>query len=146
MRNIFKRIGAIFLALTLCFGTSLTAFAAEDVPTVTEESDFSTFSNPNILNSNVSKSFQTQGEVSVQLDSATWNLAFYAAVAYNSGSTYYVRILAPNGETFTGTVPGDGSLHYIDTILYAPAGNYKFSFSRITGNPVTLTAIGALCK
>lgn len=146
MNKFFKRIGAILLALTLCFGTTLTAFAAEDVPTVTEESEFSTFSNPNIISSNVSNSFQTQGTVDVQLDSATWNLTFYVAVAYNSGSTYAIRIVAPNGDTFTGTVPGDGSLHYIDSIFYAPAGTYKFSITRRTGNPTVLTAVGALCK
>lgn len=149
MNKFFKRIGAILVALTLCLGASTTAFAAEsenvEVESTAEDSA-TIVPLLNIVESNVSPQFQTQGKLTVTLYSAIWYADFYVAVSTNSGSDYAVKITAPDGQVVSGTTLGNNELHHIGRLTYAPAGTYTFTITRKTGSLATVTAVGAICN
>lgn len=146
MNKYFLRIWSILLALALCLSGSLTTFAAEEEHETKLSESYAPASTPTILNSGVSNAFQTQEIFYVTLNNSTFNASFYVAVRTNSSANYSVKIVAPNGQTLTGTAMGDANLHYIGYLAYAPAGEYKFSISRKTGTATTVTALGAICK
>lgn len=145
MNKFFKRIGAILVALTLCLGASTTAFAAEsenvEVESTAEEGIMPASS---IVNSWVSKSFQTQEIYTFDLTTTYWYADFYVAVRTNNGANYSVSITAPNGDKISETVLGDAGVHFVGRFTYAPAGTYTVNISRRTGSAITVTALTVL--
>lgn len=140
MNKIFKRIGAILLALTLCFGTTLTAFAAEEVPAVKDTVI--------LEDTNVARS------TSVELSSVTFypdyadncylstsrNANFIIAVSGNPNGLYRLTITYQDGtQIYSGTRAGNGSSPSVN--LYAKAGTYTFSFQWVGGVATSATAV-----
>lgn len=150
MSKIFKRIGAILVALTLCLGTSATAFAAESEPVVsqTEVADTSATSEDegimpcsNYIGSNriVSSDVGTFS-IPISLSTAIWNTTFRVIIDGDSSVLYNVTITEPNGTRHSMEAWGNGTPYPI-TLFYTSAGTYMFSFNRVSSGSSTVLAI-----
>lgn len=122
MNKFFKRIGAILLALTLCFSTSLTAFAAA------EESN-------SLLEAQSASSYSFD-PIYITLDTSR-TVTFVTGVTGDGSENalYYLTItrLDDGYCIFAGTRAGNTPA---DTItMYAQAGTYKFSYIYQAGTP-----------
>lgn len=142
MNKIFKRIGAILLALTLCFGTTLTAFAAEEVPAVSESiesDDIVPYSSTLEIES---KAFSGDGDLYFDLSSGNFGATFSVKVECSSTVGYDVVMVDPNGNTYSLTVTSGSGFQPIANYGYAPAGRYTFYFYHAFGsyNTATCTA------
>ncbi len=130
--RILKRIGAILLALTLCFGTSLTSFAAEVATEVANENSTEYDVVPMSLYSGSTR-FTSTGSFGIRLASNVRNAAFVTFVLGNSNGSYRVDVSGPNGFSDTITVNGDGIHSSFRPISNALAGVYTFRFYQIYG-------------
>lgn len=134
MNKIFKRIGAILLALTLCFGTTLTAFAAEE-----GVEQYSTVSE----RSGSSGSFTDTTTLYVVVDAAKNNATVSAAVEGNPYGSYQVTIKDPSGNVIRTTeIFGSG---VAATFNYSvTSGTYTFTFICLSYNCPRVTASGLI--
>lgn len=144
--SIFKRIGTILLALTLCFCSSISAFAAEPnatTETIVEESVENDDSGVSLASDYIGGntyhgSDSSTMTVTVYLSKAMWNTTFEFAVSGNSNGLYDVVMTTPSGSTTRKTIYGNGSAD-IFTLVYSAAGTYTFTFSRATSGTSTVT-------
>lgn len=149
MNKIFKRFGAFLVAFSLCLCASTTAFAAEVEPEVTEEvvcsEDVGVMPanlNSTLLYADRTSSFITSlpepFRITTKID--IWDVLFQVWVVGNPGATYQVRINYPDGRNYYGEVTGNSQVKTPISGGFAPAGEYKFYFTRKSGNATS--AIG----
>lgn len=121
MNKFFKRIGAILLALTLCFGTTLTAFAGYA-------------SQSGITN---------KGDVYLYVDSAKNNAEFSYSVEGNPTGLYDITITDPNHNVvYTDTIYGNTDNHKI--YRKSVVGTYTFTFQCVTYTRPSVTATAGI--
>lgn len=138
MKNIFRRIGAILLALTLCLGTSLTAFAAED-EAVRNDGISTTSTNGEITR--VENTVADGEKLSLVLSSNQLYVNFKITISANGSGAYSVRMVAPDGTSQVATVYCNGGGANIP-VYFAKAGEYNFHFDRTSGvSPVSATIV-----
>lgn len=151
MSRFFKRIGAILLALTLCLGTSLTAFATEDesgaVSEIVAVEDGSVTieeitSETRTAVGLISDTFTLSKTLTRTLTSSQ-KVTFIIAVTDNSSGLYDLTITYQDGtQIYSGKRPGDGT--YPPLILNASAGTYTFSYTYAAGTYKQATAIAGI--
>lgn len=136
MRNIFRRIGAILLALTLCLGTSLTAFAAEDAAvaneTINTEEGISPASTYTILDADYG-TIKDGSTLTLTLNSTALFVSFKVKLSASSSGIYSVTLKEPDGTTHTANVVCNATEPTSFSVPYAKAGVYTYYFDRISG-------------
>ena len=137
MNKIFKRIGTILLALTLCFGTTLTAFAAEEGVEVNETTV--TYSDK-IASGKSENTFTTNDRVYVSLTNGNWSADFEITILPATNASFTVTLTTPSGDQYVDTVIADGIAHHFRTLTYAPAGTYTIYFLRQSGSSANYKA------
>lgn len=148
-RKILNRIVSILVALTLCLGTTLTAFAAEEntfvegIGVVDEESGIMPYSEPLAYAVSPQDLIDTR-YVFLHLDNTDTSATFEAGIDTNPGVYYKVSVLTPDNRTFSATIVADGYLHLIKLNTYAPAGTYQFYFVRQGGTAKASRAAAAI--
>lgn len=144
-RKILNRIVSILVALTLCLGTTLTAFAAEEntfvegIGVVDEESGIMPTAVGAILYFK-DDDFIPDSTIPIGTTEGNWDADFSALVYGNPSARYSVTMTAASGETQSITVSGDGVPVFFTSMTYAKAGTYKFFFRQLTGNRIKIHA------
>lgn len=137
MTKICKRIGAILLALTLCFGTSLTAFAAEDVAvaneTVNTEEGISPASTYTTILDADHGTITDNSTLTLTLNSTALFVSFKVQLTASSSGVYSVTLKEPDGTSHNANVVCNAKEPTSFLVPYAKAGVYTYHFDRISG-------------
>ena len=136
MNKFFKRIGAILLALTLCFGTTLTAFAAEDESSNNLPSEESIIS---VASSDGPKTFSYSTTLYVKVDTEKKDALIYICIQNNPTAIYQITVVDPNGNTIKSLQKAgdnDATPFSHDVI----PGTYTFKILNINSNFNSATA------
>lgn len=148
-KNFFKRFLAFVMALCMCFGTtSMSAFAAEsEAPAdcvTTEDVGVMPMADGDVLTAGM-RAFTNSTTLSLELTHANWSTDFCVTVLGNTGAKYEVVLDGPDDITATTYIAGGTSnLTLLLTLLYAPAGTYKFTFTRLSGSAISASAIAEI--
>lgn len=148
-RKILNRIVSILVTLTLCLGTTLTAFAAEettfveDFGVVDEEAGIIPYSEP-LVSAVSPQDLVNDRHVFLHLDNYNSSATFEAGININPGVYYRVSVHTPDNRTFSTTIVADGYMHPIVIGTSAPAGTYDFYFVRQGGTAVATRAAAAI--
>lgn len=122
-----KRIISLILATILCMGSSLTVFAASNVPTTSAVE-------PRAIGDCIASDGVITGgydaEFSVYLDRSYFDIYIRAGATGNSNNAVACYVTFPDNSTyFLGYVIADGSkTSYLAYDGTAPAGYYTFHF------------------
>ena len=142
------RILSLILVLCMSFAMmSVAAFAAEDPNPGANTGD------PNEPDRAVgdvlyagSASFTNSVTITLNMGQGNWSADFLVIVMGNAGARYMVELTTPSGSTHTAYVTsGTGVFTNMATLVYASAGTYTFTFTRISGNAGIANAIAEIC-
>ncbi len=136
----FKRILAILVTLVMCFGTTLTVSAAEEVPvgdeSVVENEDTALM--PASIGIELERAYKYfTGSITIDIynNSGNFDADFSVLISGNSSASYRVVMTAADGSTKSQTLCGNGIPIYIN-MGYAKAGKYSFYIYQLTGSMI----------
>lgn len=145
MRKIFKRLGAILLALTLCMSMSAIAFAAEaDNNFEISAKTAQLYSIGQVLYSKSEQLNDSSTTFTITTSEANWDADFILSVAGSSSEKFTVTLLAANGTFYDSTVYANG-IGATFNMSYAKAGTYTFTFTRSNGSTTPVVCTAQIC-
>ena len=137
-----SRFLAIILALTLCFASTTTAFAAETEQSLETEQQSVARS---VVIAGGSTSFSNSGDIYLTLDGHYWGCGLMFSVMGNPDGQYHCNVvnLDSGYEYSVGTVYGNGqgttlSYHYLGP------GTYKFHIFSWNGDTTRVSAVAQI--
>ena len=136
-------IMALLLAVSMCVGSSATAFAAEE--TTPEAPVDITESVGQVLYAD-GKDFSGSTTISLTMTSGNWSADFLGYVIDSTGALYEIVLTTPSGTTYTAYVNGSsGSFVNIKNFIYASAGTYTFKFTNVYHTGSSAHALAEIC-
>lgn len=147
MHSMKKRFIALLMTLAMALSFTATAFAAEptkantaELTSVSEEA--STRSLGNVIAANSTTIYGGSGTLTVNLSSGNFWADVVAQIGYTSQSgVVSCTVVTPDNDVINlGNISGTGSSTTPKELIYAPAGNYVFSFYSAITTPYEVAA------